>query len=246
MTVPERCVYLYAVVPARTSLPPIEGRPDIRLVPAGDVALVVGTPDIAALSRINDPESDSRELAELARRHDAVVRAVMSVSGSVLPFRLATVVADEDAASDFARRHATEYADLLRRLAGAGEWGVRITAERTAPAAGRPDRGGDRPGTAHLDRRRRELAESQRRADDRTEVAARAARELGGLAVDSVRGHGGVSVLVDESYLVRDADTDRLLDTARRVRDRLARYGLLLRLSGPWPPYSFSRLGGDP
>jgi hypothetical protein len=302
---PEGHVYLYAMVPAETSLPGAPAlrdpnresadrdlkhhdlnRPDVthlepdhgptvtavadpdsavpadvRLIRVGDLAVVVGDADLDALNAVNDPESDPSVLAGLAHRHDAVVRALMSVATSVIPFRLATVVTDETAVRSFATKHADEAARLLDRLAGAAEWGVRVGPVRADPAGGaapatttpRPTPAGssrttsaessaERPGTAHLARRRAELADADRRRRARVATVARIREELRSMAVDASAGHGPGSALLEEAYLVRGPDTDRFLDTAERLGARLAGEGLRLRITGPWPPYSFARL----
>ena len=247
MRTTEHSVYLYAVVPAHTTVAP--PYPDVRLVEAGDVGVIVGTTDVGPSTRINDPESDPEELAELARRHDAVVRGVMATADSVLPFRLATVLADEDAVGAFATQHAMELSEQLDHLAGTQEWGVRVSESPPSSAPVRPqqpDQAEDRPGTAYLRRRRDAIEESKRRGGERAEATAATADHLGSLALERVAGTCGGTTLLDESYLVRDAQADRFMDAAHRAAEDLQALDLRLRLTGPWPPYSFAPPMSEP
>jgi hypothetical protein len=235
-------VYLYAAVPVDTPLAESAPPADVRLIEAGVLALVVGPADLTELAHVGDAESDPQDLADLARKHDAVVRAVMSVANSVIPFRLGTVLKDDEAAREFATTNADELTGLLDRLAAAAEWGVQVSAEARRSPPSRPPRDSARPGAAHLARRRQELADAERRRRDRASTAAAVADELRGVACDAVRGRDGGTIVLDESYLVRQVDTDRFLDAAQQLSARLAAEQLLLRVTGPWPPYSFARL----
>jgi hypothetical protein len=240
---PDHCVYIYAVVPERTTVvSSIASAAEVRLIRAGDLCFVVGSADLDALARVNDAASDPRELAELAQSHDAVIRAVMAVAESVIPFRLGTVLNDDRAVRAYATAHMAEMAGLLDRLAGSAEWGVRVSLSAQRLPASRPEPAGTRPGTAHLVRRRQELADAERRRRDRATSAAAVAEELRTLAADATHGQGGGAAILDESYLVRHTHTGRFLGAAERLGAQLASDDLLLRVTGPWPPYSFARL----
>jgi hypothetical protein len=245
MIVVQQAVYMYAVVPANSRLDAIPAPVDVRLIRAGGVAVVAGDADVAELGRLNQTGSDAEQLATLATQHDAVVRAAMSAAGTVLPFRLATVLTDDQAVCAFATERSTEMKALLERLADTVEWGVRISVDQQRPAQSRPESrpepAAERPGTMHLARRRRELAEAQRQGAERSDAARNAALELRADVLDTRPNLPRGAVLVDDVYLVRNPDLPRFLDTADRIRTRLAHDGLQLRLTGPWPPYSFAR-----
>jgi hypothetical protein len=249
MNAPDHGTYLYAAVPAGTALddsavstvsasvgaPAVDG---VRVLDAGDVAFVVADADMDALARLGAPEPDPDTLAVLARRHDAVVRAAMDAAPGVLPFRLATVLRDDEAVRRLGAEFGEGLADRLVELTGTAEWGIRVSADEPVTVATPAEP--EQTGTDFLNRRRRELAEQDRLRAVRDETAARVAGELRGMATDSSPGTASSTVLVDEALLVRGPDTARFLAAAERLGAELAGDGLRLRVSGPWPPYSFA------
>lgn len=246
-------IYVYAVVPAASTVNEptgVAGAP-VDTIPVGDLSLVTSEVNLDDLAALNDPATDPMSLGKLAERHDAVVRAALDTSGSVLPFRLGTVLTDRDAATQFVTTQATELRQTLTHLLKCREWGVKVrdrgSPEPASEGSGDREQGvdsptGDKPGTAYLARRRQQFATAERRQQHRSEVVDDVHRVLLDVAVESVAGAGRESgVLSDEVYLVRTADEDRFLDTADELAERLEAEGLTLRVTGPWPPYSFAR-----
>jgi hypothetical protein len=239
----QAAVYLYAAVPAHTSLAGAGTPTDIRLIEADDVSLVVGTPDMPTLADAANPDSGAGSLGELARQHDAVIRAVMAVSDTISPFRLGTIVTDDTAARHFVVSHRTDLLALLRRLRASAEWGVTVSVENVRPRAARR-RPSDRSGSAYLATRRQQLADEERRRTEHAATIAVAADELRELAIDAAHGAQRGAVILDESYLVSEAATPSFLDVVDHLTKRLTDSGLSMRVTGPWPPYSFARLTG--
>ncbi|HEX6501197.1 MAG TPA: GvpL/GvpF family gas vesicle protein [Micromonosporaceae bacterium] len=246
-------IYVYAVVPATPTISEptgVAGAP-VDLIPVADLSLVASEVDLDDLAALNDPATDPMSLGALAERHDAVVRAAMDSSGSVLPFRLGTVLTDRDAAAQFVTSRADDFRQTLARLRKCFEWGVKVaesgSEETTGAGSGDQARGvdspaGEKPGTAYLARRREQFAGAERRRQQRAEVVEDVHRALSEVAVESVPGTGRESgVLLDEVYLVPGSDQERFLDTAYDLGERLHVEGLTLRVTGPWPPYSFAR-----
>ena len=100
-------------------------------------------------------------------------------------------------------------------------------------------------GTAYLARRRAALAEVEARRHARTRARFEVSGELRTLAVAAAAGRrDGTELLLDESYLVRSDVEAAFLEAADRCGDALAALGLELRVSGPWPAYSFVPAAG--
>ena len=53
------------------------------------------------------------------------------------------------------------------------------------------------------------------------------------------------SLMLDVAYLVAAATEARFRADTDRLARELAGHGLLLELSGPWPPYSFATLAQE-
>lgn len=251
----EPAVWVYAVMPAE--LPPpsgtgVDGRP-VRRLTRGDLAAVVGTvgwTDPAELDRrLRQPVG----LEELARAHHAVVTACFQ-AGPTAPFRLATLYhGDEGVREMLAERH-KELAAALDTVDGRAEWGVQAYAvtpeDPTPPEADPGDTAG--PGTAYLLRQRGRRAARERAERVAREAAARIDGALATAAVavcphptDSAIQRPGApgALLLNMSYLVEDRERETFRATVERLARRHAE--VRLRLTGPWPAYSFVEIGGS-
>lgn len=204
---------------------------------------VAGDDDAAVLrERLEDPSW----LGRAAFEHHRVVEAV-AAAGPVVPASLATVYHDESGLAAALERHRGELAAALDRVAGRTEWGVKAYERADAPAGSgaAPAATGGGPGLAYLNRRRAELSARDRRHQEAADAAAAVHDRLSHRAVAAalhppqdrrVSGEPDPMVL-NGAYLVDDERTE---DFEREVR-ALARgqAALRLRLTGPWPPYSF-------
>jgi len=254
-----RGLYLYAVVgtnPAASS-----AGAGVRHALAGDVlgvddapvhtiecdglGAVVSEVDLQRLAAVVEGSAPDL-LAGLAQRHHAVVLASMDAVDRVLPLRLGTVLTGQDAARQFLHQRVGELSAGLREVDGCHEWEIAIGHEDTVsdkgvPVPTAPGTESDvNVGTAYLLRRRDQLVASQRRREAQAETVAAVADAVRALAERVAAGRrSGGGVLFDESYLVRRETEDRFLATVDGYGDRLQERGLRLRLTGPWPPYSF-------
>ncbi|GAB2810669.1 GvpL/GvpF family gas vesicle protein [Lentzea nigeriaca] len=194
------------------------------------LALVVAEIEIERLSGLefDEPAEDS-PLAVLARYHDAVVRAVFQHE-PVLPLRFGTVLDGVDAAVRLLGARHEEASAWLDRVEGRREWGVRVRAAARAPV--------DLDavsGTAYLAQRRERLAaaDAVRRGADALH------RALTLRAAESTCRDLAGDVLLEGAYLV---DVENEEDFHAEI-DRLTReLGLRAEITGPWPPYSFTRV----
>ena len=136
-------------------------------------------------------------------------------------------------------------------MAGRAEWGVQARLEpgggasaRRARAAARQATTGLSPGTRFLELRRRQrdtargLTRGARAAATSVYRAlarhADAARQRPPVSVD-----GRPALLLDAAYLVRATRAARFRQAVRAQAAQAAGRGLHVRLTGPWPPYSF-------
>lgn len=192
------------------------------------LALVVADVDLDRFTGLefDDPAEDS-PLAVLAREHDTVVRAVFRHE-PVLPLRFGTVLDGTDAAL---RLLAARHEDALARLdqlAGRREWGVRLRA-----AAKEPAQLDGLSGTAYLMLRRKNLTAADNTRRDATAVH----EELTRHAAESTRRDPAGDVLLEAAYLVEAEREDDFHAEIQRLSS-----GLSVEITGPWPPYSFTRM----
>jgi len=193
---------------------------------------------------------DLQWLEEVARTHDAVVRAATAV-GPTAPLRLATVCFDDDQVRSRMDQWHDPLVRALDRVDGRVEFSVKAYAAQPEPAgqaatARSGPATGSGAGAAYLQRRREETLR-RRQADD---VAARDADGLyDALAAVAVAGrrlrtqdprlaHHVGTMTLNAAFLV-DAGTD-FAATVDDIADGHPR--LRVEAAGPWPAYSFATL----
>jgi hypothetical protein len=182
--------------------------------------LAIGEPDAAAEPPVRAVPSDGvtvlcaeapegERTADDLWRREALVERLLE-TGPLLPVRLGTFVADEDAAAAAVAGRGAELRERLEHVRGAVELSVRIQ------PAGEP---GDLRARATL------LA------------AAEAAHEaLAAIARDSVERPG--PELLRAAHLVERDAMDRFVGRVRELQH--AHPDLAILCTGPWPAYSFA------
>jgi hypothetical protein len=236
---PERALYLYAAVPGGTALDALRGVGDepVEVLAADGLGLAASDVATADLAAVTAEEADPRLVGALAQRHDSVVRAVAASAGATLPFRLGTVVTDRAAAYRFLASRAAALRSGLEHVAGCDEWGVTVRDDGAPPAETGPQTG--ESGTAYLMRRRQHFQRLEDRHRTGLDLVAELERALDETAVDSAPGRRPNGLLFDRAYLVRRDEQPRFVAALDRCGDRLAAHSFALRVTGPWPPYSF-------
>jgi hypothetical protein len=246
-------VYLYAVTdaaaPADDAIRGVEGTP-VRRVVSDDLAAVVSSVDAARFGEeaLRRGLEDLQWLEKAARSHHEVVASVAR-SGPVAPVRLATVYLDDHNVRALLHERASALHEVLDRIRGRVEWGVKAYVVPTVDA-GDPEDAAEsgKPGTSYLMRRRAERERAATGLQAATDAADALHREITALAVASHRyepqdprlsGHREAMAL-NAAYLVDEADSAAV---RRLVEDRDVR-ALRLELTGPWAPYSFATLEG--
>ena len=247
----EYATYLYGLL-QRRDMPDLAGAPRglplmsrPRVLAAGpSLWLVVAD---APLRHYAGPTIDGRLtdlgwVSECAMAHEAVVEHAVTL-GTVVPMKLFTLFSTDARAVTHVARRRNTLARVIRRVAGRQEWGIQV--RRTAdPVTPRPARA--LTGTAFLQRKRREAAARRAGGGGTSSPTLRAAltelRRVAGsiqrrpIAADTT-GAGGL--ILDVVLLVAVRRRARFLRTIARVTARLAREGLAVTVTGPWPPYHF-------
>ncbi|RPK81775.1 GvpL/GvpF family gas vesicle protein [Streptomyces sp. ADI98-10] len=231
-------------------LPGVDGRP-LRPVGGGGLcALVSAVPaDTFSERGLTAQMEDLDRLEAVARAHHAVVDAAFAET-SVLPMRLATVYLDDARVADMLVRQCSEFRELLGRLEGHVELGMKVYADPRAAAASAPATpasAGAGAGRAYLRQRQAQQRDSQDAYRSASDLAARAARLADGVAASRAvhrpqqgrlaASRPGVNV-ANEAYLVPREHTEQL----RRELSALAEDvpGVFVEVTGPWAPYSFA------
>jgi Gas vesicle synthesis protein GvpL/GvpF len=246
-------IYVYGVVPPETS-------PTLFADAAQPVGLVTGEGLAAVTSRVPLAEfghgaleanlQDPLWLEEKIRAHDAVL-AVAVGRATVVPFRFGAIYESEDhVRAMLAERR--DLVDTLARLADKVELGVngyfdrnqlreRFAAER-APAAVE-----ETSGRAYMQRRQleRELETAvgefaAATADAVHERLAAAAEDARVNALRLSSGEGTREMLLNGAYLVSTPDEGRFQDAVAELTAKYEPEGVVLELTGPWPPYNFA------
>jgi hypothetical protein len=189
---------------------------------------------------------------EKAIRHERVVETCF-LAGPVIPLRFCTIFESAARVEDLLARHAARLHEILRALEGCAEWALRAYLDRPrfeaataarAAAAAAPAPAATR-GRAYLEAKRAALLAREatagalaRALDDAHEGLARAALRGVRQAVPPVDASGD-ELVMKAAYLVPLAGREAFEAAAAALRDRASADGIALRLTGPWPPYSF-------
>lgn len=242
--------YLYALARATAAgvLPGVQGVSDapVRSLARGELGCYVST---VALSEFGEDAlrvnlENLAWLERTARRHDEVVQACGRLA-TIAPVRLATVFADDDSVLRRLGETSVSALDVLTRVEGREEWGVKVLA---GPAEDPPARPGDVSGTAYLRRRKHEQAQRALSAQHATKDAEAIYASLAELAAHTRRHPPQDPRLTgDPRPMVLNAafllDRDRVPSFRAAVADIAARRPPdSVIVTGPWPPYSFTAL----
>jgi hypothetical protein len=258
----ERDEYHYVYALARPDCqvrdigPGVDDGFQVELVASGSVAAVV--------SRVNLDRFDVRRfqgetaedvawLGRIAVRHDEIIRQAARTS-SVLPLRMGTVLRSEDSLPATLTRCRETAVALLGQLEGRQEWGIRVYQAKhhldDAAHAGPPSPhrdATDSPGRDYLRRKKAELCK-------RRELEAWVEREVRSVesrlsdqadrccrvrALPSQLTGRPEKMVFNAAFLLPEAVKDAWLQTVRRVDEAVRGKGLLLEVTGPWPPYHF-------
>ena len=203
-------------------------------------------------------ERNLRDLAWVgprALRHEAVVEEVMRHS-PVLPVRFGTLFSSQERLAEFLDKHGAVISEFLERVTDQEEWSVRGLLDRKQAGAALTSArlAAQQAQLATLPPGRRYFAEQRIRAGaekglslwlegTRLQVARKLMKEASDFCecpgVPREPPESGIEVVLNWAFLLPKTATRAFRARVDQANEELAREGLVLELSGPWPPYRF-------
>lgn len=255
-------LYVYAVTrePAVADAEAVDGSRRFDSVTIDGIAAVFTPVSAEAFSQevIDQRANDLEWLGAIGYRHQAVVSDLMRHT-AIVPLRAFTLFSSAEALRTYLHENADVLRKTLERLDGKHEWTLRLEldAQRWSEAvAGRvptlrslqDDIAAAPSGKAFL--LRKKLEEEKKRASREAEgsliaeIESEVVRRVRCEAIAETRERRGgafpqINVLIDR-------DEESALQSLQN--EMLVRYepeGVILGLSGPWPPYSFAAMESD-
>jgi hypothetical protein len=226
----------------------LSGSREVRLLAADDGLWLVATSvpgreyGEAALQRgLQNMDWVGRRAME----HEAVVEHFLAAP-AVLPMQLFTLFNSDERAIAHVTRDRRRIGRILDRVERQVEWGLRLTwDEKTARQ--KVERAHDTPasGAAFLARKRDLLDVNRVQLTEARAEADRLYRSMSREATDARRRTAteqaapGSRLLLDAAFLVPARKGGAFRAALRRNTKALGRSGLVVSLTGPWPPYNF-------
>jgi hypothetical protein len=183
--------------------------------------------------------------------HEAVVEHFLTAP-AVLPMQLFTLFTSDERALDHVARDRTRIERILARLDRQLEWGLRLSFdERAARQAVEDDHRARRTrhdtesGAAYLARKRDLFDVTRVQLTAARTAADRLYRAMSREATESRRRRSteqaapGSRLLLDAALLVPARRTAAFRSALRTEARTLTGSGLVVSLTGPWPPYNF-------
>ena len=253
-------IYLYCLARPGASVSVVstgvDGECPVNLIPYNNLLAVISE---VRVEEFVGPEAEARmrDLAWVgprACRHEEVIEQLIR-SSPVLPAGFATLFSSREKLERWLEDHYEALSGALDRFVDHEEWAVkgaldRRKAEARLLATTLAGEGGllsSSPGARYLEERRIQAESCQEIDAWLKEVSAKIANALLEHAAefrirDVVSGQApdeeGVSIL-NWAFLVHRHHLDDFREQLRWVNAQQFNYGLVLTLSGPWPPYSF-------
>lgn len=251
--------YVYAVGRNDTLLPTAAARLTglgggvLRTVRDGRLAALVSSvpADEFGAEGMKAQLEDLERLETMARSHHAVVETACGTT-TVLPMRLATVYLDDTRVAAMLQERGQDFGELLARLEGQVEMGVKVYADPRAAAVTRPPApaAADRqesPGRAYLRQRREQRRGHQDAYRAAGSVAAQVPERVGTLVRARVAhrpqqgelASGAGENIANEAYLLPAEHIEEFRAALNGLTaDGVS--GVRVEVTGPWAPYSFA------
>jgi Gas vesicle synthesis protein GvpL/GvpF len=235
--------YLYAISQTSKAVAPViasegmAGTAPVEALRSGDyLCWISRVPKAEFADHLNERMQDLEWLATAGLRHQRVVSEISS-HVTALPARFGTVFLSEESLAQHVKVRDKVFQQAFARVADADEWGIKIFAERKAPAKSTPKASS---GTDYL-KKKSDLLQPRRSAklDDEVEDFITNISRLAVAASPGGKASAGQPGLVwHGSFLIR-RDARKKLDAA--LKRYAAEWADSRRIdcSGPWPPYSF-------
>ena len=255
--------YVYCLVrsarrPSLPGLPPgIPGSKEVRLLDAGSGLWVIvtsvprGDYDEAALARgLQNLDWVSRR----AMAHESVVEQFLTAT-AVLPMQLFALFVSDERALEHVNSDRTRIDRILTRIERHLEWGLRLSFDEKAArqavedSYGRARAGATTtmrsPGSEYLARKRDlldvtrvQITAAKAEADRLYRVMSREASEARRRTATEQAAPGS-RLLLDAAFLVPVRRAAAFRSALRKQARTLDAAGIVVSLTGPWPPYNF-------
>jgi hypothetical protein len=247
-------LHAYGVIPLRAPIALPEVGIDgsrVELVKARDLAALVSRLDAGRYGEDTWREhaEDPEWLAAFATEHQAVLGAVASTC-DVLPFRIPGMYDDESrllAVLETERELLTRGLEAVRDHV---EWGVQIflTGEPEAEPEPRAKSGSD-----YLRRRSEQAGARERVAEERKSrvlavygtIADASTHSVANPPQDPALSKRREPMLLNSAHLVPRNREEPFFAVLREVQAELRASGMVVEVSGPWPPYNFVHLAAE-
>jgi hypothetical protein len=226
----------------------LSGTRDLRVLAAGDGTWIVAG---SVPAREYGEAALDRGLQNLdwvgrrAMEHEAVVEHFLSAP-AVLPMQLFTLFTSDDRAVSHVMGDRKRIARILSRIERQVEWGLRLTwDEKAVRESIGSARAQPATGAAFLSRKRDLLNVSRVQLGEARAEADRLYRAMTREATDARRRTAteqavpGSRLLLDAAFLVPAGKGRAFRAALRRNTKALGRSGVVVSLTGPWPPYNF-------
>jgi hypothetical protein len=188
-------------------------------------------------------------VSKRAMGHEAVVEHFLRAR-AVLPMQLFTIFTSDDRAIEHVRRDRRRIERIVKRIGGHVEWGLRLTwdeqAVRAAVEKAHRPAGDGKTGVEYLARKRDMLDVKRAQLAGAQAAAGRLYRELSAHASQAYRRTSTEQqstpqsrLLLDAAYLVPARRAASFRRALRQHARALAVPGVVVSLTGPWPPYNF-------
>ena len=248
--------YLYCLAPSsrdiQASATGVDGRHATRLRAYGESCAAYCEVDLDEFvgERAEAQLQDLAWLGPRVCRHEVVIEQIMN-QAPVLPARFATLFSSLDSLDKFVLEHREAIAGFFTELGGQQEWAVKGLLDRAGaleklshPAEEEP--AGSLGGRYLQERRIKAQAERELNQWLRTfcqHVVAALGAHAGGFRERKVVAPAAeataAEVVLNWAFLIPPEGLQDFRASLQRFNDVEAFPGLLLALSGPWPPYSF-------
>lgn len=248
--------WVYCVVPAEwavelaADMDGIEPGSSVEAVVEGHLAALVAKVPLAEYGdeQLRRHLEDITWLERTARAHEAVQQQAMR-QGPLVPLRMCTIYRDVDRVRLMLQNQAELFAENLAAVEDCAEWGVKVflDLERVPESSPAQPEAAATSGADYLAGRQRERDRVRvgdelclRCTEDVHQTVSMLARQERVNPVQRAEAHGRhAEMVLNEAYLVEDSRIEELQNTVRELCQRWSPDGLLVELTGPWPPYNF-------
>lgn len=218
---------------------------DNKVMPAGTPAhqriTVADWTALAFAVDLDKPEDEAERALQWAETQHHLLTAYAQTD-DVLPVAIGALFSSDDAVAAHLKNEATRFADSLARIRGCTEYILHMTGRAEAAVASVNENSGAaflRARTQARDRRKSLRQNRHAFVSDtlsKLRVLCRAC---------SVRDVAGKSLIADASLLVARAETPSLVNFLKESGPASDALGLVLKLIGPVPAYSFLEVGAS-